>query len=166
MKTMEVNQGFLLRGWRHFRAQRRNERGRTMLELVTVLGMVGLVSALAGEGFIGSAVRNESLVVQAEIASELRRARQAAMTRRQAIRVVFEPEGSGIRIEQADTPTSVLRHYNFSGKPVIVESLSNGPSVTFYPSGRAATPTTVTLRDSRGVLRKLTVSLTGRVNVK
>ena len=59
----------------------------------------------------------------------------------------------------------VVRQFDFEDRKVVVESLSNGPSVIFYPSGRAATPTTITLRSAQEERRQLTISLTGRVSI-
>ena len=81
------------------------------------------------------------------------------------MRVVFELEGTRLRTERANAPGIPLRQYEYGGSGIFVERLSNGPSVVFYPSGRAATPTTITLRNSRQQRWQLTVSLTGRVSL-
>ncbi len=141
--------------------------GKTLPELMTVLAIVALVVALSGESLPGASSRNTHMAVRAEIASELRMARHMALARGERVRVYFEPQGTLIRTELADEPRSTLRSYDLSRRGVVVEAPSNGPSVLFYPSGRAATPTTITLKSLRdGRLMKLTVSMNGLVNLK
>ncbi len=143
-----------------------NRWGRSLLEMMVVLGMIGLLAVITGKSFLGAATKTQEEAVRAELASELRMARQLAITRRERIQVVFESRGTGIKTEPSGTLGSTLRRFDFAGKGLVVESLSNGPSVVFYPSGRTATPTTITFRNARGERRLMTVSLTGRVNIK
>ncbi len=144
-----------------------NEAGASLLEVMTVAMIISLGALLAGEGFLGAVSRNQAMVVGAELASELRMARSMAMTKRTAMRVGFESSGTAVSTESVDRPNVPLRQYDFSGKGVTVEGLSERSSVVFYPSGRAATPTTITLlRKRAGERRKLTVSITGRVTLK
>lgn len=154
-----------------------NEAGASLLEVMAVAMIISLGALLAGEGFLGAVSRNQAMVVGAELASELRMARSMAMTKRTAIRVSFESSGTAISTESVGRPNAPLRKYDFSGTGVTVEGLSGGglsgeglsgrSSVVFYPSGRAATPTTITLlRQRAGERRKLTVSITGRVTIK
>ncbi len=144
-----------------------NEAGASLLEVMAVAMIISLGALLAGEGFLGAVSRNQAMVVGAELASELRMARSMAMTKRTAMRVGFESSGTAISTESVDRPNAPLRTYDFSGTGVTVEGLSERSSVVFYPSGRAATPTTITLlRQRAGERRKLTVSITGRVTIK
>lgn len=141
--------------------------GKTLPELMAVMAVVALVAALSGESLPGTSSRNTHMAVRAEIASELRVARHMALTRGERVRVYFEPHGALIRTELADSPRSTLRRYDLSRRGIVVEAPSNGPSVYFYPSGRAATPTTITLKSLRdGRVLKLTVSMNGVVNLK
>jgi prepilin-type N-terminal cleavage/methylation domain-containing protein len=140
-----------------------DQRGVTLIELITVLAIVGIMVCLS-DGFVSAATRYQAKAVRTELATELRAARHLAMSERQKVRVVFDPAVSGIRTELVDAPHSVLRSYSFSGKNISVETLSNGPSVTFYSSGRTATPNTVTLVNGRGERWRMTVSITGRIN--
>ncbi len=144
-----------------------NQGGKTILEVMLVVGVLGLASVLTGEGFWGAVSTNHAVVVRADIASELRMARHMAITGRKPIRVLFEPTGTRITTESVTSPAATFRQYDFSGKGIIVEGLSRGSGVVFYPTGRAATPTTITLRGIRdGERRQLTVSITGRVRIK
>lgn len=142
-----------------------NESGLSLSETMVVMALIGLMLVIGGEGFGAAAARQKSKTVTTELAAELRGARHLAMMRRERVRVVFQPETSRIRIEFAGTPGEVVRQFDFEGRKVVVESLSNGSSVIFYPSGRAAMPTTITLRSAQQERRQLTISLTGRVSI-
>jgi prepilin-type N-terminal cleavage/methylation domain-containing protein len=140
-----------------------DQRGVTLIELITVLAIVGIMVCLS-DGFVSAATRYQAKTVRTELAAELRAARHLAMSERQKVRVVFDSSVPAIRTELVNAPYTVLRSYNFSGKDISVETLSNGPFVTFYSNGRTATPNTVTLMNSRGERWRMTVSITGRIN--
>lgn len=140
-----------------------NQRGVTLIELVTVLAIAGVLVCLS-DGFVSAATRYRAKAVRTDLAAELRAARHLAITGREKVRVVFDASSPHIRTELVDAPHSVLRSYGFSGKDIAVETFSNGPSITFYSSGRTATPNTVTFVNSRGERWRITVSITGRVN--
>jgi len=129
------------------------------------MGVLALTAALAGEGFGEAATRQKGKAMRTELAAELRAARHLAMIRRERIRVVFDLIAMQVRTEPADHPGTVLREYDYHGKGIIVEGLSNGTSVIFYPSGRAATPTTIILTNAAREDWKMTVSITGRISV-
>lgn len=141
-----------------------HERGVSLVELMTVLGLVSLIATMALESFVLATTRHQAHAVTAELAAELRTARQLAITRRQRVRVVFEPETARVRTEAPDGGGALLRPVaDYRGKGIVVEGLSNGTAVTFYPNGRSASPTTITLRNGRQERWQLTVSMTGRV---
>jgi type IV fimbrial biogenesis protein FimT len=142
------------------------ERGASLVELIMVMGLVGLLLIFAGEGFVAAASRQQGHVVAAELASELRAARHLALLRRERVLVRFEPDLARVITERAGTPGMPIRQYDYQDKNVVVERLSNGPTILFYPSGRAATPATITLRNNRHERWQLTVGLTGRVSIQ
>ncbi len=142
------------------------ERGTSLVEVIMVMGLVGVMLAFAGQSFVAAASRQQGKAVATELAAELRAAHYLAIKRREQVRVVFESESGRVRTERADAPQTPLRQYDFRERGVVVEQLSNGSSVVFYPSGRSATPTTVTLRNNRNERWQLTVSIIGRVSIQ
>jgi type IV fimbrial biogenesis protein FimT len=141
-----------------------DDRGRTLLELVVILTIVGFLVSL-GAGLGSAATRQRSRAVRTEVAAELRTARHLAMTGREKIRVVFDMEASELRSERTDEDRTVLRRYRFGGTGIHLDGLSNGSSVVFYPSGRSATPTTIRFGTVSGEQWRITVSITGRISI-
>ncbi len=142
-----------------------NERGASLIDIMLTMALISIMLVIGGEGFVAAAARQQSKTVTTELAAELRAARHLAMIRRERVRVIFGLETTSIQSECLDRPEEVIRRFNFADRKVVVESLSNGPSVIFYPSGRTATPTTITLRNARQERSQLTVSLTGRISI-
>lgn len=142
-----------------------SQRGMSMVELLTVMTVAGLLMALAGEGFVSAASHYRAKGMAAEVAGELRAARYLALMRGERLRVVFDVGDMTVRTEPADRPNETIRRYDYHGKGVTFERLPSGAAVTFYPSGRTASPATMILRNSRQQQWKITVSLTGKVSL-
>lgn len=141
-----------------------NEQGKSLIEIVMVMALVVAMTALTGAGLMAATARQQGKVVATELANELRAARYSAIMRRERIRVVLEPGTTTMRVETAETPGRLIREYDFSAHGVTVERLSNGADIVFHPSGRAASPTTITLKNRQQERRQLTISLVGRVS--
>lgn len=144
---------------------RMSERGASLVELVMVLGLIGILAASAGESLVAGVFRHQGSLVATEVAAELRAARALAVKRRERVQVVFEPQADRVLIRSADAPGALLREYSYRRKGVVVESVSNERALIFSPSGRAATPTTITLSGQRQQRWRVSVSLTGRVSI-
>ena len=143
-----------------------NRQGASLIELIMVLGVMGIIAAMAGESLVAMVSRYQERAVTAELAAELRAARVLAVEKREKVRVVFEPGTSGIQTRLGSAAGRLLRQYDFRKSGVVVERLSRGSTITFYPSGRSASPTTITLRNGRQERSQLTVSIIGRVTIK
>lgn len=142
-----------------------NQRGASLVELLSVVVILSIVGALCGPSWSALAGRQESWAVTRAIAGELRLARQLAISRHTRVRVLIDRDAAAVRTELNDQGTGLLRHYEFAGKRTTVESMSNGAHVTFYPNGRSATANTIVLRDRQYNKRVITVSITGKVTI-
>ncbi len=143
------------------------QAGKTLVEAMTILSLLGIGTMITAEAFLPAARHNQARAVRAELAGELRVARQLAVARGRTMRVRLDPDRAGLTVEAVQEGGAVLRTLEFSGRGVVVDSVSNGPDILFYGSGRAATPTTVTLRSTDDdTVYELTVSITGRVTLK
>lgn len=140
------------------------EQGWSLTELLMVLAIMGVMALLAGPSYQTLLARSQARSATVEIASELRLARQLAMARRERLRVKFDLEARTITLQRADVG-GILHVYPYGDKGVVVEEPTAGPELLFQPSGRAATPTTIRVRDRQGRETTFTVSITGRVSV-
>jgi len=143
---------------------RLKQEGKTLMELMVVVTIIGLVSAMAAPNFLGLNSRMQIRSVTEEIASELRLARQLGITHRDRVRVVFDVEQQTLEIQFINGATT--HHvYRYGDKGIVIEEPSTGPEILFHPSGRSATATTIRLRSKEGQIQKLTVGITGRVSI-
>jgi type IV fimbrial biogenesis protein FimT len=139
-------------------------RGRTLTELLTVLTILAISASMAGPSYRAMIARAQARSVAVEIASELRMARQLAMSRRERLLVRFDQSQQSLTFRRADFG-DVLDVYRYADKGVKIEEPTAGPDVLFHPSGRSATATTIAILDREGKKTILTVSLTGRVTI-
>lgn len=143
------------------------QAGKTLVETMTIVSLLGIGTMITAEAFLPAARHNQARAVRAELAGELRGARQLAMARGQTMRVRLDPGRAGLTVEAVRDGGAVARTLEFSGRGVVVDRVSNGPDILFHASGRAATPTTVTLKSTDDdTVYELTVSITGRVTLK
>lgn len=142
-----------------------NERGGSLVELSTVVAIIGIVVGVSVPGWAALVAKHHQRAVMVGIASELRMARQLAMARHERIRVVVDAEQSELRTECVDCNAGLLRRYEFGHTGTAVESMATKPEIMFHPSGRSATATTMVLVDSRRATHQVTVSITGRVTL-
>lgn len=142
------------------------EDGFSLPEVVIVLALIGFVAGLGIEALGGVVARSQGVAAATDVAGELRAARLHATMRRETVRVMFDMTGATLRTEPADAPGHILRDLSLQERSVVIEDLSAGPSILFYPSGRVATPTTITLQNRRGERWRLTVTITGRVTIQ
>ncbi|BCA54981.1 pilin [Nitrospira sp. KM1] len=138
--------------------------GGTLTELMTVLVIIGILVAIAMPSYNRMLIRMQSKSAATEIASELRMARQLAMSRRERLRVRFDRVRQTITLERADAG-GVLDIYRYAEKGIALDEPTGGSEVLFHPSGRSATATTIAIVDKEGKKIVLTVSLTGRVTL-
>jgi type IV fimbrial biogenesis protein FimT len=140
------------------------QEGRTLMELMMVVAITGIVATTAVPNFLALNSRTQAHCATEEIASELRLARQLAITYRDRVRVVFDFEQQAL-VAQFVNGATTHHVYRYGDKGIVIEEPSAGPEIIFHPSGRSATATTIQLRSKEGQVQKLTVGITGRVSI-
>ena len=140
------------------------QEGKTLTELMVVAAIIGMVVMMAVPNYSVLNSRIQVRCVTEEIASELRLARQLAITHRDRVRIVIDREQQAFTTQFVNTATT-HHAYHYGGKVIVIEEPSAGPEIVFHPSGRSASATTILLHSSEGQTQKLTVSITGRVSL-
>jgi type IV fimbrial biogenesis protein FimT len=152
-----------MRQWKHGGAARLSaSSGRSLLELVVVLAIVGIMASMAGPSFQSLNARLQARTATAEIASTLRMARQLAMARRERLLMRFDLPGKTISLQRADAD-AILTVYRYGDKGIVVDEPTAGCELLFHPSGRSATASTIVIHDRDNRRTTITVSLSGRV---
>ncbi|HXH86777.1 MAG TPA: GspH/FimT family pseudopilin, partial [Nitrospira sp.] len=122
----------------------------------------GIMAAMAVPSFKSMTARAQARSAAAEIASELRMARQLAMARRERLLVRFDLSEQTITLRRADNE-AVLEVYRYADKDIVLDEPSAGVDLYFHPSGRSASAATIVIHDKEDRRFTVTVSLTGRV---
>ena len=142
------------------------QEGHTLMELMVVIAVIGITSALAVPNFLTINSGAQIHSATEEIASELRLARQLAITHRDRVRITFDLEQQALVAQLVNGSESTPhRVYRYADKGVVIEEPSAGPEILFHPSGRSATATTIHLRNKEGQTQTVTVGITGRVSI-
>ena len=142
-----------------------SEDGFSLVEALTSVAIVGLVSILAIPNLMALHARMQGDVFAQQVSSELRWARQWAMTQRDRVRLVFDQERQAI---VAQVGSDRVQHHllSYEHKGLALDEPSAGTDIVFHPSGRSATATTIQFRNGQGHTHTITVSLTGRVSLR
>lgn len=141
-----------------------DEQGFSLVELVTVVAIIGLVVTLAVPNLLALSRRMQTDLFARELASELRQARQLAMAQRDRVYLVFDRERRAILAQVGQD--RVLHHiFQYDDRAMDVDEPSAGSDLVFHPSGRSATATTIHFHNAQGETGTITVSLSGRVSI-
>ena len=147
------------------------QKGFSLIELLIVMVITGIFSGLASVSFSSQLPHYRLNHAARDIVSDLRWARQLALTERQPISVVLDLERERYQIERRSQPgipigwvRDLLDRGQGYGEIDLVSS-SGGRTLTFYPQGTTNSWTTIILRNRFGEQRQITLVATGRVKL-
>jgi type IV fimbrial biogenesis protein FimT len=136
----------------------------SLAELTVVMAIMAIVLVMGGGALSGILGREQTQTALADLAGHLRYARHLAMTQHEPVRVLLDADRGIVSIMKSSSPGRPEAELRLSEKGIMIVQSSAGPVVTFYPSGRSATGTTITLRNQQRETRTVTVSVTGQVS--
>lgn len=157
----------------------RSNRGFTLFELLIVLAMIGIISAIAIPTLSTSTERNAVWTASEQIGSQLRQARLKAVTRNTPFRLVFDcPAVGNYRVLIVD---DTIDNDDRCDQTIEFDSgVYNLPANVSYTAGLPALqvngrgmysviglgdlPLTITVQYRDTHARSLTVSLTGQIS--
>src|SRR5262245_44834814 len=109
----------------------KSERGTTFIELLVILGVIGVIAAMAIPSMTNAFDRNRVFMASEIVAASIRDARLAAISRNMNYRVRFDcPSAGGVRVLVVTGDTTIDNATNRCS--TLVDD--DGPS-TFLPEG-------------------------------
>lgn len=145
-----------------------NQRGFTLLELVTAMAVAG---TLAGIAVLGYRQTFEDLLLNQaarQIVADLMTTRARALADNVGRRLVFLPAQDGYQPQRQNGP-----RYENDGNVIalpagidLTDCTASGSAVSFRPRGNAGTFGTITLLNSPGRQRQVIIDIAGRIRVQ
>lgn len=148
-----------------------NNRGFSAIELLASLAIAGILTGLAAFQFSHQSEHTRLSHASRSLMSDLRWARQMAISRTEEVRLVLDATTDRYWIERASRPGVVagaVRDFKdgrqgYGGIDLV--SSSNGETIRFFPKGTTNTWTTIALRNNDGEEKQITLLATGRVRL-
>jgi len=147
---------------------KRNHAGFTIWELMTVIAVISVLSAIAVPNMIGWRERAKLRGAFANLRGDLQWAKIRAIRDHNLVAVVFEPgryevnDASGVTVRSRQLSAGVVLNLGASTIPVDPDDSSH-LKARFDSRGRCADNGTLILEDSTGEQRKLSINPLGQI---
>jgi prepilin-type N-terminal cleavage/methylation domain-containing protein len=145
------------------------QTGWTLLELLVVLGIMGILTSLALPSLQGMLAHYRLEGAVQGLVSDLRLARQTAIAERVPILMKLDPDLDRYTLEREgspDQPIIPVRDYrdpNQGYYGIDLVHSTKGDRLVFSPRGTTNSWTTILLRSAMGEEQQITLIATGRV---
>jgi len=155
------------------KTSRFKKEGFSLLELLIVLAIMAIISAIAAPNFMNYLAERRLNGAARQVMSDLMSARMKAVSLNQRVKVFFFGDNHAYRIwndADGDGTVAVNEGENIA-KDIYPDyydvTFSKSADPIFHPRGTASVMATVTLTSSRitGVSKCVTVASTGRVKI-
>lgn len=150
----------------------KNSSGFTLVELMVIVGLVAIFSAIALPSFISFVNNNRTQSAGSELYSLLQYARGTAAANRTTLTVCFDNGKVSVKSLCNKADSEALRLVDTSVDMASVSIKSSQTAVTFYPNGTTKAPaTTIVLCGANGSANNaangftLTVDVSGSVRM-
>lgn len=127
--------------------KRYNQKGFTLIELMTTIVIIGIISAMAVPRFSKAYERMEFRSANKEITSTIRLARSMAISNKEVFGVNFDPASKIISLFKKDPTSTLLSTFEAGDSLVRVDSMTNifssmttdlsDNTISFRPNGSA-----------------------------
>ena len=148
-----------------------NNNGFSAIELLVSLAIAAILTGLAAFQFLHQNEHTRLSHASRSLMSDLRWARQMAVSQTEEMRLVLDTMTDRYWIERAARPgvaVGTVRDFKdgrqgYEGVDLV--SSSNGETIRFFPKGTTNTWTTIALRNNNGEEKQITLLATGRVHL-
>jgi len=152
------------------REYHRSGRGFTLIELIVVIALIAILTAIAVPSYQSFMVRSRLKGAARQVMSDVMNARMTAVSLNQKVKVHFEGDGHTYKIwsdANGDGDVTASEGVNLTKdvRPNYHDvTLSTGNDPIFNPRGAASAPETITVTNPAGSIN-ITVAISGRVAI-
>lgn len=147
--------------------QFRNRAGFTLIEVLTVVIIMGIVGAVAVNGITTMTASTRVQQASTALVANVQQAFSMASRRRTPVRISIDTANKIFRVRDRTFPTRIYiqQYFNKSSDMSITRMEASDTSLLIFPSGIAASGLTITLHAPGNMKRRVTVTRAGQIRL-